>query len=283
MDTKDMTRKIMDIFILSMKSSTEFHELKMFFIHQHFDLLSIMQMNDLVDIFNDSLTTHNYSTNPMLSTYNTIKMALLIYRISWKIFDKKIYSLITKCFVLNKIIIDSLQKYLAKQHHIAQLYRLIREPVFHMTEVKDSLDLMYEMNLSVLLNHPVIIEVINLVNEGQYSVDIQVIDLSQTFQCLLQTESMSNKSIFERLIKNIQDFGDDGLGKQSALQFHIWKHCIDQRIQDAMIFTAVISFCVFILIVITTIIFNNFMSDVYTNFGDYFVHQTTLFLRAEDD
>mmetsp|Transcript_31436 Transcript_31436/g.48061 ORF Transcript_31436/g.48061 Transcript_31436/m.48061 type:complete len:136 (+) Transcript_31436:1665-2072(+) len=135
-------------------------------------------MNDLVDIFNHSLTTQHYVKNPMLSTYNTIKMALLVFRITWKITEKKIYSLITKCFVLNKFIIESLNKYLTRQHHIAQLYKLMREPVFHMTENKDSLDLMFEMNMHILLNNPVVIEVLNLVNEGQYSVDINVVNLS---------------------------------------------------------------------------------------------------------
>jgi len=70
---------------------------------------------------------------------------------------------------------------LKKQHHIAQLYKLIREPIFHMTEVKDSLDLMLEMGMNELLNHPVIIEVMNLVNEGEYSVDVSLLQLSQTF------------------------------------------------------------------------------------------------------
>jgi hypothetical protein len=63
-------------------------------------------------------------------------------------------------------LIESLQKYLSKQRHIAHLYKLFREPIFHMTEVKDSLDLMLQMNISVLINNPVIIEVLNLVNEG---------------------------------------------------------------------------------------------------------------------
>ena len=50
-----------------------------------------------------------------------------------------------------------------------------------MTEVKDSLDLMLEMGMNELLNHPVIIEVMNLVNEGEYSVDVSLLQLSQTF------------------------------------------------------------------------------------------------------
>jgi len=128
-----------------------------------------------VDVFNQQLRAHDYTKNPALSQYNTIKYSLLIYRITWKIEEKKIYSLITKCFVLNNFITESLSKYLKKQHHIAQLYKLIREPIFHMTEAKDSLDLMLEMGMNELLNNPVIIEVMNLVNEGQYSVDVSLL------------------------------------------------------------------------------------------------------------
>jgi len=47
----------------------------------------------------------------------------------------------------------------------------MREPIFHMTERKDSLDIMLEMRMENLLQHPVIIEVLNLVYEGKYSVD----------------------------------------------------------------------------------------------------------------
>jgi len=50
----------------------------------------------------------------MLSQFNTIKYSLLIYRISWKIADKKIYSLITKCSLLNNYIYKSLEGYLER-------------------------------------------------------------------------------------------------------------------------------------------------------------------------
>lgn len=52
--------------------------------------------------------------NPMLSQLNTLKVALLIYRISWKIEQRKIYSLITKCTLLNKYIMKSISRYLEK-------------------------------------------------------------------------------------------------------------------------------------------------------------------------
>ena len=37
----DISNAIMDILINSLKDSTRYHELKLFFIHQHFDILTI--------------------------------------------------------------------------------------------------------------------------------------------------------------------------------------------------------------------------------------------------
>jgi hypothetical protein len=99
----------------------------------------------------------------------------------------------------------------------------MREPIFHMTERKDSLDIMLEMNMESLLNNPVIVEVLNLVNEGKYSVDSSAMSLSQTFQSFFSMDAADLKSINDRLIANIISFGDSGGGKQSSLQFHIWK------------------------------------------------------------
>jgi hypothetical protein len=277
---QDITPKVVDCFINSLKRSVEFHEIKLFFIHQHFDHLTILQMNDLVDTLQASFRGRDYSTNPILNQYNTIKITLLYYRISFKIEAKNIYSLITKCFELNKYIMRSLDKYLMKQNHIAQLYKLIREPVFHLTERKDSLDLMLEMNMKELLNHPVIIEVINLVNEGQYSVDISVMNLSQTFMCLFQADTFSEKSVFDRMVKNIQNLGDDGMRKQCSLQFHIWKYNIEQRMQDEMLFTSILLFASISLIIIISNSFNAFMLNVSNNFGSYFFQNTALFLKA---
>lgn len=104
----------MDICIQSLGESTRFHEIKLFFIMEHFDILSIYQLNQLVDIYLDVLNRSDYKNNPVLSQYNTIKYALLILRISWKIEEKKIYSLITKCTALNAYINKSIQLYLEK-------------------------------------------------------------------------------------------------------------------------------------------------------------------------
>ena len=76
-------------------------------------------MNSLVDAFISVLHQADYCMNPVLSQYNTIKYSLLVYRISWKIEYKKIYSLITKCYLLNSYIMKSLLRYLSKQTHIA--------------------------------------------------------------------------------------------------------------------------------------------------------------------
>ena len=52
------------------------------------------------------------------------------------------------------------------------------EPILHMTERKDSLDVMFEMNMQKLLQHPVVVEVLNLVYEGKYSVSSSSLSMS---------------------------------------------------------------------------------------------------------
>lgn len=71
-------------------------------------MLTIEQLNTLVDIYMEILFHKDTKLNPVLSQYNTIKYSLLIYRISWKIEKKKIYSLITKCSSLEAYINQSL-------------------------------------------------------------------------------------------------------------------------------------------------------------------------------
>ena len=89
--------------------------------------------------------------NPMISQFNTIKITLLIYRICWKIEERQVYSLITKCSALQSYLIKSLSKYFEMQNNILVLYKFMSEPILHMTERKDSLDIMYEMNMSEML------------------------------------------------------------------------------------------------------------------------------------
>jgi len=102
--------------------------------------------------------------------------------VSWLIERKKIYSLITKCQILNKYIYASLIKFLETFQNVQQLYKYMHEPVLAMDEARDSLDMMLEMDMEEVLNHPVIVEVLNLVFEGHYSINSSALYLSQTFQ-----------------------------------------------------------------------------------------------------
>jgi len=84
----DIDNRILDIIMQSLKESICFHEIKLFFLHEHFDLLTVSQMNQLVDIYQDILSRKDPKQNPMISQFNTIKLTLLIYRICWKIEEK---------------------------------------------------------------------------------------------------------------------------------------------------------------------------------------------------
>lgn len=158
-----------------------FHEIKLFFIHEHFEVMDVQQMNQLIEIFLSLFHRSEYRNNPVLSCYNTVKYALLVFRVSWRIERMKIYSLITKCQLINKYILQSLDDYLRFQSNIAQLYKFMLEPVLDLNHSQDSLDIMLEMQMQRTLNHPVIIEVLNLVYEGRYSIDSSILSLSQTF------------------------------------------------------------------------------------------------------
>ena len=45
LSTNDIDKKIMELIIFSIRDSCKLHEMKLFFIHEHFDVLSIFQMN----------------------------------------------------------------------------------------------------------------------------------------------------------------------------------------------------------------------------------------------
>mmetsp|Transcript_12402 Transcript_12402/g.19367 ORF Transcript_12402/g.19367 Transcript_12402/m.19367 type:complete len:205 (+) Transcript_12402:4009-4623(+) len=96
----DMDSKMMDTLLQSIRESTKSHELKLFYLHEHFDILSVYQMNQLLDIYDEVLHAKNPKNNPLINQYNVVKIGLLIYRICWKIEEKQIYSLITKCSLL---------------------------------------------------------------------------------------------------------------------------------------------------------------------------------------
>lgn len=82
---QDMDNRMMDILMSTIRESVLFHEHKLFYLHQHFDVLTIYQMNHLVDIYQEILNVKDARSNPSINQYNTIKIALLVFRICWKI------------------------------------------------------------------------------------------------------------------------------------------------------------------------------------------------------
>lgn len=223
---QDVDSKVMEVLLGTIRDSQNFHEIKLFLLHQHFDTLSIQQMNNVVDGYTQMQLQSDPKLNPLVCQYNTIKVALLVYRVCWRIEQREIFSMATKCQILQTYIVRSLKLYFEKQNNILTLYKYMSEPILHMHEKKDSLDIMLEMQMEDLLKHPVIVEVLNLVYEGKYSISSTALGMSQTVQCMVDMEMMSFKNIANRLIQNIANFGDNGSSKQTSLQYHIWKQSI---------------------------------------------------------
>lgn len=88
-------------------------EVKLFFIETHFDLMPIEMLNQMVDIFIEITDRKDIKYNPILSQFNTIKVSLLIYRMTWLIKQRKINSLTAKCQIINSYIVSSLNNYLS--------------------------------------------------------------------------------------------------------------------------------------------------------------------------
>ena len=55
---------------------------------------------------------------------------------------------------------------------------MMMEPVLDLSRQEDSLDLLFEMNLVEVVGHPVVIEVLDFLNEGKYSVTTSPMGLS---------------------------------------------------------------------------------------------------------
>ena len=74
---EDISPRILDILIQSIKESVKFHEIKLFFIHLHFDSLSMLQMTLLLDTYQTLLTgKEEIKQNPIVHQLNTIKVCL---------------------------------------------------------------------------------------------------------------------------------------------------------------------------------------------------------------
>jgi len=126
---QDITLEIMHRLTMSIRDSTKFLEIKLFFIHQHFEILDVESLNKLIDVLLIVMRRHNYGMNPILSSYNTVKVSLLIYKVTYRVEKMNIYSLITKCQLVNRYIQDSLNNYLYLTNNIGQLYKFMLEPI----------------------------------------------------------------------------------------------------------------------------------------------------------
>jgi len=157
-------------------------------------------MDNLLDIFLNGLAKQNFEENPMVWQFNTIKVSLLIYRVCWLIEEKQIYSLVTKCSILKNYLTNGLNRYLSLQTNILLLKKFMTEPILSLTERKDSLDIMQEMNMKELLQQPVIVDVINLIYEGEYSITSSALGLSRTFHCALEMQTFKQNSIIRRIV-----------------------------------------------------------------------------------
>ena len=73
----DIDNKMIDILLNSIKESVYFHEMKLFILHEHFDVLTIFQLNQLVDIYQEILHMKESKLNPMVNQFNTIKNSML--------------------------------------------------------------------------------------------------------------------------------------------------------------------------------------------------------------
>ena len=125
----------------------------------------------------------------------------------------------------------------------------MQEPLLSIEDNSNLMDILLQMDMEDTLNHPVIVEVLSVVQEGQYSVDTSIFNLSQTFQTFIQMPISEEKSITSRLIQNIKAIEQDDM-KQSSLHFNIWKYCLEQRLLDETWFTILVNAFKFVLILL---------------------------------
>lgn len=157
------------------------------------------------------------------------------------------------------------------------------EPILHMTEKKDSLDIMYEMDMKELLLHPAIVELLNLVYEGKYSVSSSSLNISPTFVALLQMEMGGSKRIQDSLIDNIATFGDNGGSIQTSLQYNIWKQSIQQREQDEMFFTVLVNMLILLMATLIIMARNESLSLMKDTFQGTIQGKIQLILNAKQE
>ena len=64
---EDIDTRMLNIIMASIRESEKFHEMKLFFLHMHFNTLNVEQMNALVDTYQEILRRKEPKMNPMIS------------------------------------------------------------------------------------------------------------------------------------------------------------------------------------------------------------------------
>ena len=84
--------------------------------------------------------------------------------------------------------------------------------------------LMFETSfLNTLFGENVDIENTVFHNDGKYSIDETPLYLSSLWNVIFSMSTFSPKSVYKKLVSNINTMGAWRLKKQSSIQFHIWK------------------------------------------------------------
>jgi hypothetical protein len=130
--------------------------------------------------------------------------------------------------------------------NVLVLLKMCLEPILSITEHKDCLDIMNEMETQELLKHPVVVDVINLVYESKYAVNSSALGLSTTVDAFSDS-TFDMKSITGRLISNITSCNSESSGKQSSILYHFWKRSIVQRQEDSMNLSLLVNIALIIL------------------------------------
>jgi len=67
LDSRDFDSKMMTLILETIQDSPKFHEIKMFYLMEHFDELTVYQLNQLLDIYQRILHAPDPRNSPIVS------------------------------------------------------------------------------------------------------------------------------------------------------------------------------------------------------------------------
>jgi len=161
------------------------------------------------------------------------------------------------------------------------LYKRLTEPILSLTQTKDCFDLMSEMGLIELLQHPVVVELLSLAFEGNYSASGSALNLSPTFEAMLDAPIISDKIISRKIYDNVLSMGDDRIIQQSSMMYNIWQVSISQRLDDEVLFTGIYGLIIFGYLIAYGIISNESFEVAKNHLGGPLKGHQALFIDME--